>query len=50
VHRVRQLHPHLRLGMVNELHPRGELMGAVLRIAEKIASNSPTGKRPVSTA
>ena len=26
-----------RLGMVNELHPRAELMDAVLRIAEKIA-------------
>ena len=27
-----------RLGMVNEVHPRAELMPAVLRIAEKIAS------------
>jgi enoyl-CoA hydratase len=26
-----------RLGMVNEVHPRGELMNAVLRIAEQIA-------------
>ena len=30
-----------RLGMVNELHPQAELMDAALRIAEKIASNSP---------
>jgi len=39
-----------RLGMVNELHPRGELMGAVLRIAEKIASNSPTAVQAVKRA
>ena len=30
-----------RLGMVNEVHPQGELMDAAQRIAEKIASNSP---------
>ena len=28
--------------MVNELHPSDELLEAVLRIAERIASNSPT--------
>jgi len=39
-----------RLGMVNELHPRAELMGAVLRIAEKIASNSPTAVQAVKRA
>jgi enoyl-CoA hydratase len=43
-----------RLGMVNELHPRAELMPAVLRIAESIAANSPTAvqavKRAVRTA
>jgi enoyl-CoA hydratase len=31
-----------RLGMVNKVYPRAELMPAVLRIAEAIASNSPT--------
>src|SRR3954468_2155744 len=40
-----------RLGMVNELHAPAELMAAAMRIAEKIASNSPTavqaGKRAV---
>ena len=36
--------------MVNELHPRAELMGAVLRIAEKIASNSPTAVQAVKRA
>ncbi len=39
-----------RLGMVNELHPRGELMNAVLRIAEQIASNSPTAVQAVKRA
>jgi enoyl-CoA hydratase len=39
-----------RLGMVNELHPRAELMGAVLSITEKIASNSPTAVQAVKRA
>ena len=39
-----------RLGMVNELHPRAELMPAVLRIAETIASNSPTAVQAVKRA
>ena len=39
-----------RLGMVNELHPRAELMGAVLRIADKIATNSPTAVQAVKRA
>jgi len=39
-----------RLGMVNELYPKAELMGAVLRIAEKIASNSPTAVQAVKRA
>jgi enoyl-CoA hydratase len=39
-----------RLGMVNEVHPRGELMDAALRIAEKIASNSPTGVQAAKRA
>jgi enoyl-CoA hydratase len=39
-----------RLGMVNELHPRAELMPAVLRIAETIASNSPTAVQAVMQA
>ena len=39
-----------RLGMVNEVHPRGELMDAALRIAEKIASNSPTAVQAVKRA
>ena len=39
-----------RLGMVNEVHPRAELMGAVLRIAEKIANNSPTAVQSVNRA
>jgi enoyl-CoA hydratase len=39
-----------RLGMVNELHPRAELIGAALRIAEKIASNSPTAVQAVKRA
>jgi enoyl-CoA hydratase len=39
-----------RLGMVNELHPKAELMGAVLRIAETIANNSPTAVQAVKRA
>ncbi len=39
-----------RLGMVNELHPKAELMDAVLRIAESIASNSPTAVQAVKRA
>jgi enoyl-CoA hydratase len=36
-----------RLGMVNDLYPRAELMEAVLGIAEKIANNSPTAVQAV---
>src|SRR6476659_3821119 len=36
-----------RLGMVNEVHPSAQLMGAALRIAETIASNSPTAVQAV---
>ena len=36
-----------RLGMVNEVHPRSELMSAALSIAEKIADNSPTAVQAV---
>ena len=39
-----------RLGMVNELHPQGELMDAAHRIAAKIASNSPTAVQAVKGA
>ena len=39
-----------RLGMVNELHPRAELMNATLRIAEQIAANSPTAVQAVKRA
>src|SRR3954454_17282449 len=39
-----------RLGMVNELHPRAELMNAARRIAERIASNSPTGVQAAKRA
>ena len=39
-----------RLGMVNELHPRAELMAAVLRIAVRIADNSPTAIQAVKRA
>ena len=39
-----------RLGMVNELHPPGELMSAALRIAGKIAGNSPTAVQAVKQA
>jgi len=39
-----------RLGMVNELHPQAELLDAALRIAEKIAGNSPTAVQAVKRA
>jgi enoyl-CoA hydratase len=39
-----------RLGMVNEIHPQSELMGAARRIARKIASNSPTAVQAVKRA
>ena len=39
-----------RLGMVNEIYPKAELMGAVLSIAEKIANNSPTAVQSVKRA
>jgi enoyl-CoA hydratase len=39
-----------RLGMVNEVHPRSEFMPAVLRIANTIASNSPTAVQAVKRA
>ena len=39
-----------RLGMVNEVHAPGELPGAAKRIAEKIASNSPTAVQAVKRA
>jgi enoyl-CoA hydratase len=39
-----------RLGMVNELCPRAELMGVVLRLAETIANNSPTAVQAVKRA
>ncbi len=39
-----------RLGMVNEVHPRAELMDAVMAIAEKIADNSPTAAQAVKRA
>ena len=39
-----------RLGMVNEIHPSGELEAAAMRIAEKIASNSPTAVQAVKRA
>src|SRR3954449_437139 len=39
-----------RLGMVNELHDPDALMGAAKRIAEKIASNSPTAVQAVKRA
>jgi enoyl-CoA hydratase len=39
-----------RLGMVNEVHPRAELMNAVRRVAEKIADNSPTAVQAVKRA
>jgi enoyl-CoA hydratase len=39
-----------RLGMVNEIHAQGQLMDAAMRIAEKIASNSPTAVQAVKRA
>jgi enoyl-CoA hydratase len=39
-----------RLGMVNEIHAPAELAGAAQRIAEKIASNSPTAVQAVKQA
>ena len=39
-----------RLGMVNEIHGRHELAAAAARIAEKIASNSPTAVQAVKRA
>jgi enoyl-CoA hydratase len=39
-----------RLGMVNEIHRQAELMDAARRIAEKIASNSPTAVQAVKRA
>jgi enoyl-CoA hydratase len=39
-----------RLGMVNELHPQDQLQDAARRIAEKIASNSPTAVQAVKRA
>jgi enoyl-CoA hydratase len=39
-----------RLGMVNEICPQAELMDAAHRIAEKIASNSPTAVQAVKRA
>jgi enoyl-CoA hydratase len=39
-----------RLGMVNEVHPPDELMPAALRIAERIAGNSPTAVQAVKRA
>ena len=39
-----------RLGMVNDIFPKAELMEAVLGIAEKIANNSPTSVQAVKRA
>jgi len=39
-----------RLGMVNEIHPQSELMGAARAIADKIAGNSPTAVQAVKRA
>ena len=39
-----------RLGMVNEIHPAGQLLAAAERIAEKIAGNSPTAVQAVKRA
>ena len=39
-----------RLGMVNEIHPQGELLDVAQRIAAKIASNSPTAVQAVKRA
>ena len=39
-----------RLGMVNDIYPQSDLMDAAQRIAEKIASNSPTAVQAVKRA
>ena len=39
-----------RLGIVNEVHPRADLMDAALAIAGKIADNSPTAVQSVKRA
>ncbi len=39
-----------RLGMINEIHPQGQLMAAAQQIATKIASNSPTAVQAVKRA
>jgi enoyl-CoA hydratase/carnithine racemase len=39
-----------RLGMVNEVYPKADLMEAVVRIAESIARNSPTAVQAVKQA
>jgi enoyl-CoA hydratase len=39
-----------RLGMVNEVHPKAELMSEALSIGEKIADNSPTAVQSVKRA
>jgi enoyl-CoA hydratase/carnithine racemase len=39
-----------RLGMVNEIHPQDDLLDAALRIAEKIAGNSPTAVQSAKRA
>ena len=39
-----------RLGMVNEIYPPADLMDSVHRIADKIASNSPTAVQAVKRA
>ncbi len=39
-----------RLGMVNSIHPRDQLMSAALDIAEKVADNSPTAVQAVKRA
>ena len=39
-----------RLGMVNELHEPADLMAAALKIADKIAGNSPTAVQAVKRA
>jgi enoyl-CoA hydratase len=39
-----------RLGMINELYPKAELMDAVLRLADTIANNSPTAVQAVKRA
>ena len=43
-------HEAYRLGMVNEVHSLAELMPAVLRVADRIAANSPTAVQAVKRA